>query len=81
MYKSKIAVVGFGNVGHKVFEAVCESPDMEVAGIIELPSLIADLKKSLPKVPIVDDIKALGKVDVAILAVDSRHARRWRLLI
>ncbi|MDD4568695.1 MAG: diaminopimelate dehydrogenase [Tepidanaerobacteraceae bacterium] len=73
MYKSKIAVVGFGNVGHKVFEAVCESPDMEVAGIIELPSLIADLKKSLPKVPIVDDIKALGKVDVAILAVDSRH--------
>jgi diaminopimelate dehydrogenase len=71
--KIKIAVVGFGNVGRKVFETIGESPDMEAVGIIELPCFIEDLKKSLPNVSIVDDVSALGKVDVAILAVDSRH--------
>ena len=47
MRKTKIAIIGFGNVGHKVLEAVNESPDMEVAGIIELPAIIDKLKKKL----------------------------------
>lgn len=72
MQKTKVAIVGFGNVGHKVFEAVIESPDMEVAGIIELPCFIKGIKKSLPEIPVVDNFGELGKVDVAILAVDSR---------
>lgn len=67
----KLTIIG--NVGRKVFEAVVESPDMEVAGVVELPCFIQNLRKSLDKVPIVDDVRALGKVDVAILAVESRH--------
>ena len=34
MQKIKVAIVGFGNVGKEVMEAVLESPDMEVAGIV-----------------------------------------------
>ncbi|GAQ25431.1 meso-diaminopimelate D-dehydrogenase [Tepidanaerobacter syntrophicus] len=73
MEKIKIAIVGFGNVGKKVYEAVEESPDMETAGIVELAHLIEKLKVNIPNVPVVDNIEKLGKVDVAILAIDSRH--------
>jgi len=72
LQESRIAIVGFGHVGRGVLEAVQESPDMEVAGIIELPQVIKAIKGKAKNVPIVDDIKKLGKIDVAILAIGSR---------
>jgi glyceraldehyde-3-phosphate dehydrogenase/erythrose-4-phosphate dehydrogenase len=40
LQKSRIAIVGFGHVGRGALEAIQESPDMEVAGIVELPQVI-----------------------------------------
>lgn len=73
MLKSRIAVVGFGNVGREVLPALKESPDMEVAGIILRDSnKIQSTKKVVGDIPVVTDIKELGKVDVAILSIPSR---------
>jgi diaminopimelate dehydrogenase len=36
----KVAVVGFGNVGQKVVEAVLQSPDMDIVGLVELEHLL-----------------------------------------
>jgi len=72
MNKSKIAVVGNGNVGHGVVDAVMESPDMELSGIIEVPEKVEILKKKIKDFPVVTDVKELGKVDVAVLAINSR---------
>ncbi|AEE90546.1 Meso-diaminopimelate D-dehydrogenase [Tepidanaerobacter acetatoxydans Re1] len=73
MSKSRIAVVGFGNVGREVVPAIKESPDMEVAGIVlRNPKKIDSIKKTVSDIPVVTDIKELGKIDVAILSIPSR---------
>ena len=62
MLKSRIAVVGFGNVGREVLPALKESPDMEVAGIVVRdPKKIDSTKKKAGNIPVVADIEELGK--------------------
>lgn len=72
MEKIKVAVVGFGNVGQEVLAAVQESPDMSIAGIIELPQFVDKAKENAGSIPVVSDVRELGDVDVAILAINSR---------
>lgn len=72
MQKARIVIVGFGNIGRGVLEAIQESPDMEVAGIVELPQVIETIKEEVKNIPIVDNIKKLGKIDIAILAIGSQ---------
>jgi len=73
LQKTRIAIVGFGQVGRGVLEAIQESPDMEVAGIVELPHMIETVKEKVKNISVTDDIKKLGKIDVAILAIGSRE--------
>lgn len=72
MQKAKVAIVGFGNVGKEVMEAVLDSLDMEVAGIVEVPDRVHLFQGKAYDFPVVSDVKELGKVDVAILAAGSR---------
>lgn len=72
MQKVKVAIVGFGNVGKEVMEAVLDSPDMEVAGIVEVPDRVHLFQGKSHDFPVVSDVKELGKVDIAILAAGSR---------
>jgi len=71
MKKIRVALVGYGNIGHYALEALQTAPDMEVAGIVrrngdaDRPSELADYK-------IVKSIKELKDVDVAILATPTR---------
>ena len=69
MEKIKVAIVGFGNVGRFVLDAVQAAPDMECVGIVRRnPSN----EENLP-VRVVSDIDRLGcPVDVAILSTPSR---------
>lgn len=74
MQKHRVLIVGFGHVGRGALEAVVESPDMEVAGIVELPHVLEKIKNEVGNIPLVDnDITGLGKIDVAILAINSRR--------
>ncbi|HHU70338.1 MAG TPA: diaminopimelate dehydrogenase [Thermoanaerobacterales bacterium] len=73
MTKAKVAVVGFGNVGREVLPAIMESPDMEVAGIVlRDPLKIESVKKKVGDIPVVTDVRKLGKIEVAILSIPSR---------
>ena len=70
----RVAVVGCGNVGKYAVEVVRASSDMELAGIVEMAEIIC--RKGIPAelsgVPMVSDVKDLGKVDVALLCCPSR---------
>lgn len=65
------AVVGYGNVGRFALEALEAASDFEVAGIVRRHANSNQLVE-LSRYKVVDDIKALGKVDVAILACPTR---------
>ena len=65
MEKIRAAVVGYGNIGKYVIEALEAAEDFEVAGVVRRAS---SLGSSLElKYPVVSSLEELGRVDVAIL--------------
>ena len=76
MEKIKVAVVGYGNVGHFALEALEAAPDMEIAGIVRRNGS-ANCPLELTKYHVVSDIRDLGKVDVAILACPTRSCPEY----
>lgn len=72
MDKLKIAVVGYGNIGHFTVEAVQTAPDMELVGLVRRAGSVNNNPKELAGIKVVSDIAELGKVDVAILCCPTR---------
>lgn len=65
----RTVVVGFGNIGESVLEALLESPDFSVVGIVVTNSHLLNIKTDLP---VADDINKFENVQVAILCTPSR---------
>ncbi len=76
MKKIRAAVVGYGNIGKYVLEALEAAPDFEVAGVVRRqgaegkPAELADY-------PVVKEVKELKDVDVAILSVPTRSVEAY----
>ncbi len=70
MNKIRAAVVGYGNIGKYVVEALEAAADFEIAGIVRRASSVATAGES--KYPIVSSLEQLERVDVAILCTPSR---------
>ncbi len=75
MKKSRVAIVGYGNIGKYVLEAIEASADFEIAGIVrrnpsEKPSEINHLE-------VTDNIRKLKDVDVAILCTPTRSVEAY----
>lgn len=68
--KTRVAIIGYGNIGKYVIDTILHSSDFEIAGIVRRnPSEIpAELKNFV----ITDSITKLADVDVAILCLPSR---------
>ncbi len=71
----RAAIVGYGNIGKYVLEALQSAPDFEVAGVVrrnpaEKPAEIADLE-------VVDHIGKLKNVDVALLCTPTRSVEAY----
>ena len=83
MKKIRAAIVGYGNIGKYVLEALEAAPDFEVAGIIRRnPN---DIPDELKAYTVTDSITKLDKVDVAVLATPTRsveeHAKEILALV
>lgn len=66
---NNVVVVGYGNVGKKVVQAVLDAPDMNLVGIKVLQEADAPCLEA----PVVTSLEQIDeKIDVAILCVPSR---------
>ena len=75
MKKIRAAIVGYGNIGKYVLEALEAAPDFEVAGIIRRnPN---DIPDELKGYTVTDTITKLDKVDVAVLATPTRSVETY----
>lgn len=75
MKKIRAAIVGYGNIGKYVLEALEAAPDFEVAGVVRRnPN---DIPVELKSYVVTDDITKLEKVDVAILATPTRSVESY----
>jgi len=70
MKKYRAAIVGYGNIGKYVLEAIEAAPDFECAGVIRRNP--ADVPEELKKYKVADHIDKLENVDVAVLATPTR---------
>ena len=75
MKKIRAAIVGYGNIGKFVLEAITASPDFEVAGIIRRNP--EDVPAELKPYKVTDDVTKLENVDVAILATPTRSVETF----
>ena len=73
--KIKVAVVGYGNVGKYVLEALEAAPDFEIAGIVRRN--VNDVPVELRSYIVTDNITKLQNVDVAILATPTRQVEKF----
>ena len=75
MERIRAAIVGYGNIGKYVLEAIEAAPDFEVAGVIRRnPN---DVPAELAAYPVVDSITKLENVDVAVLATPTRQVEHF----
>ncbi len=76
MKKIRAAVIGYGNVGRFALEALEAAPDFEIAGIVRRNGS-ENKPLELSQYEVVDDIKKLKNVDVAILACPTRSCPEY----
>ena len=76
MKKVKAVIVGYGNIGKYVLQALQTAPDFEIVGIVRR-SGAEDLPIELTPYRVVKNIKELGVVDVAILSTPSRTVEAY----
>lgn len=72
MKKIRAAIVGYGNIGKAVLEALQSAPDFEVAGVVRRATSVANNPIELTGIPVVDDIRKLNDVQVAVLCSPTR---------
>ncbi len=70
MKKIRAAIVGYGNIGRYVLEAIEAAPDFELAGIVRRNP--AEKTAEIEHLEVVDDISRLKGVDVAVLCTPTR---------
>lgn len=76
MKKIRAAIVGYGNIGRYVLEALEAAPDFEVAGIIRRAGA-GNRPPELNEYTVVKEVKELERVDVAILCTPTRSVEQY----
>lgn len=76
MKKVRAAIVGYGNIGKYVLDALEVAPDFEIAGVVRRNGA-ADKPAELNDYAVVKDIKQLKDVDVAILCTPTRSVEKY----
>lgn len=76
MKKVRAAIVGYGNIGQYVLEALQAAPDFEVAGVVRRGGA-ENRPEELSNYPVVKNIQELESVDVAILCTPTRSVEKY----
>lgn len=75
MEKIKAAVVGYGNIGKYVVEALEAAPDFEIAGVVRRNA--SDVPEELKSYKVVSGLSELQGVQVAILCTPTRSVEKY----
>lgn len=75
MKKIRAAIVGYGNIGRYVLEALEAAPDFEIAGVVRRDA--SNVPAELAGYKVATSLEALHDVQVAILCTPSRSAQEY----
>ena len=77
MKKIRAAIVGYGNIGHFVLDALQVAPDFEIAGIVR--RRVSEVPMELSAYPVVSSLDELKDVDGAILCTPTREGEHFAI--
>lgn len=75
MEKIKAAVIGYGNIGKYVLEALEVAPDFEITGVVRRD--ISCIPEELKNYRVVNQLKELEETQVALLCVPTRSVEKY----
>lgn len=75
MKKFRAAIIGYGNIGHYVLNAILSSPDFEIAGVVRRDP--NNIPNEIKQYPVVKSVTELKDVDVAILCTPTRSVETY----
>lgn len=75
MAKIRAAIVGYGNIGKYVLDALTVADDFEIAGVVRRS--VNNIPAELAAYKVTTNIDDLGKVDVAILCTPTREVPKF----
>ena len=75
MKKIKAAIVGYGNIGRYVLEALQSAPDFEITGIVRRNA--SNVPAELQSYAVVSNISELPQTDVAILCTPTHKVEEY----
>ncbi len=75
MKKIKAAIVGYGNIGRYVLEALQSAPDFEITGIVRRNA--SNVPAELQSYAVVSNISELPQTDVAIVCTPTRKVEEY----
>ncbi|MBQ8424344.1 MAG: diaminopimelate dehydrogenase [Coprobacter sp.] len=75
MKKTRAAIVGYGNIGHYVLDALQSAEDFEIAGIVRRDA--TNIPDELKPYNVINDIDELQDVEVAILCTPTRKVEEF----
>lgn len=73
----RAAIIGYGNIGQYVLDAIESAPDFEIAGIVRRNA--NNIPEELKNYTVTDSIKKLSDVDVAILCTPTRSVETYAI--
>lgn len=72
MKKYQAAIIGYGNIGKFLVEAIKASEDFQVAGVVRRAESLKENLLELKEIPVVSSIEELERIDVAFLTIPTR---------
>ncbi|HHT49411.1 MAG TPA: diaminopimelate dehydrogenase [Firmicutes bacterium] len=72
MKRYQAAIIGYGNIGRYLLEAIETAPDFQLAGVVRRPESIKETPRELQTIPVVTALSELSQVEVAFLALPTR---------
>ena len=72
MTRYQAAIVGYGNIGRFLVDAITTAPDFQLAGVVRRPESVQKSAPELKGIPVVTALGELDTVDVVFLALPSR---------
>lgn len=75
MDKIRVAVIGYGNIGRYVIEALQVAPDFEIAGIVRRDA--TNIPEELKSLKVTNSLSGLKDVRIAILCTPTRSVEAY----
>ena len=75
MQQIRAAIIGYGNIGKHVLAALLASPDFDVGGVVRRDA--SHVPAELKNISVVDDIRKLSGIQVAILCIPTRSVEKF----